>query len=162
MLLGRQRWRSNKESPTLSISVLGSSAMDKTVYPFNIHVHWQPRPFFGVQLQSAAAFQCTQKDGEEDAALTDYQWAICCLLTPPRPNRHPMPFSLPPASGLSRTFLYQSQAFGSQTWTTIILLINENGDCYNTMTSTCICNWRNWCIKCLMHICNIKVRGGGL
>ena len=93
MSLGRHRWRSGTESPTLSMSLLGSSGMDRTVHSLDIHVRWQPRPSLGVQFQSAAVFQCPQKDGEEDAVLTDYQWAVFCLLTPQNP---PPPLPPPP------------------------------------------------------------------
>ena len=84
--------------------VQGSWGMDK--------IAWQPSPSFGVRFQSAAAFQCKQKDGEEEAVMTDYQRAVFCLLTP---HRHPPLLSLLPSSSLSRPLLHQSQALGSQT-----------------------------------------------
>ena len=90
-------------------SALGSSGMDTTVYSFHVHVHWQPSPSSGVQVQLAVAFQCTQKDSEEGAVMRDYQWAVFCHLTPPPPTaipylHHPPPqLSLPPSSSLSHT-----------------------------------------------------------
>ena len=76
--------------------------MDRTVCLFDIHVRWQPSPSFGVQLQSAAAFQCNQ-DSEEKAVMTDYQWTVFCLLKPKTPHCHPLLLSLPPSSCLSCT-----------------------------------------------------------
>ena len=59
-----------------------------------------------MQFQSVAAFQCTQKDDEEEAVMRDYQWAVFCLLTPQTPHHHhPLLLSLPPSSGLSPTIL---------------------------------------------------------
>ena len=86
MSVGRHRWRSSRESPTLSL--LGSSGMDRTVCSFDIHVRWQPSLSFGAQFQSAAAFQCTQKNGEE-AVVTDYQRVVFFLLIPQTPSLYP-------------------------------------------------------------------------
>ena len=99
MSLGRHRWRSSRESPTLY--VLGSSRRDRIVYSFHIHVRWQPSPSCGVHFQTAA-FKCTKKYGEEEAIMTDYQWAVFCRLTSQIPRRHPPPLSLPPCSSISR------------------------------------------------------------
>ena len=80
--------------------------MDGTVCSFDVtdvNVRLQPSPSFGVQFQWVATFQCTQMDGEEESVMMDYQWAVFCLLTPQTPHRHPLPFSLPPSSVLSRT-----------------------------------------------------------
>ena len=48
---------------------------------FDVHVYWQPNPSFGIQFQSAAAFQWNHKGGEEEAVMKDYQWDPFCLLT---------------------------------------------------------------------------------
>ena len=80
MSLGRLGLRSSRGNPTLS--VLGNSGMDRTVCSSNIHVHWQPSPSFGIQFKPAAAFQCVQEDGEKEFVMTNYQWAVFCLLTP--------------------------------------------------------------------------------
>ena len=113
MSLERHRWQTSRESPTLS--VLGSSGMDRTACSFNIHVCWQPSPSVGVQFQSTAAFQGTQKDGEEEAVMTCYQWAVFCFLTPQNPTATPLLLSYLALPASPAPFLHQSQALSSQT-----------------------------------------------
>ena len=96
MSLGRRRWWCRRESYSVSTVQL----WNEQDCVFHIHVCWQPSLSLGVQFQLAAAFQSTQKYGEEEAVLTDYQWVVFCLLTSQTPHHHPLPFSLPPTSGL--------------------------------------------------------------
>ena len=113
MSLERHRWQTSRESPTLS--VLGSSGMDRTIW---IHVSWQSSLFFGVQFQSTADFQCTQKDCEEEFVMTDHQWAVLPFDTqtlhhqPPSPpfrRCHYLPLPSSPAPFFERLQTLSSQ-----------------------------------------------------
>ena len=102
MSLGRHSWQSSRQRPTFF--ALDSSGMDRTACSFDIYMYVgnQVLPLaFSFRLWPA--FQCTWKDGEEEAVLMDYQWAVFYLLRPQTSHRHPPSLSLPPFSGLSCT-----------------------------------------------------------
>ena len=111
--LGRRGWRSSRERAPFCLywAVLEWTGQTARLR----YIRWQASPSSGVQFQSVAAFQCTLKDGEEEAVMTDYQWAVFCLLTPKTPHHHPPPLSLPPSSGLSHTISPSIKGFSPQT-----------------------------------------------
>ena len=90
--------------------------------------------------------------------MTDYLWAVFCLLTHHHIATPCLFLYLPPPASLV-PFLHHSQALSPQTWNTILALINYNGKWYNTITSICTCSLRHWYIYCLMQLRNIKMRG---
>ena len=118
MSRGRHRWRSSRESPTLSL--VDSSGVDKTVCSFDIYMHVDipvlPLAFSSSRrLPSSATRRVVKR-----MLLRRIANGLCFAIDTPNTYRHPPSSSPPPLRRchhlpLPAPFLHQSQALNSQT-----------------------------------------------
>ena len=106
MVLGSRRWRSSKESPTVYTGQFWNGHDCLFWYTRTLATQFflgrltglkhQLTNSSSVQFRSVATFQCTQKDGEEEAVRTDWLRVDCVL----HPEGRPGMSDVSPLSGI--------------------------------------------------------------
>ena len=96
----------------------------------------------------------TEKDGEEKAVMTMYQWAVFCLFTP-RPSIditshfQPVLHHFSSVKTLHLQTLEHDFIVDKLQWQLVLLYFHKY---------TCTCDLCSWYMYCSMHECSIKMR----